>query len=79
MMQNDLSILRALAEKWPSPFVSREEVGRFSGGILHPRTMANLDCLGKGPAGRVRVGRKVAYRVDDLVKWLEERSERLKG
>jgi hypothetical protein len=64
----------SLAEKWPSSFVARNEVGRFSGGILHPRTLANQDCLGSGPSGAVRVGRRVAYPVAELVKWMESRA-----
>lgn len=67
--------LRKLADKWPSTIVSRGKVGEFTGGLIHPRTLANLDSLGKGPAGRVRVGRKVAYDVDSLLVWLETRLE----
>ncbi|MDI6797108.1 MAG: hypothetical protein QMD09_09185 [Desulfatibacillaceae bacterium] len=64
----------SLAEKWASSVVSRSEVSRFSGGVLHPRTLANLDSLGKGPSGRIRVGRKVCYPVTELVNWMEARS-----
>ncbi len=69
----DLSKLR---DKWPSSYVSRDKVGEFSGGILHPRTLANLDSLGQGPKGRIRVnGKKIAYPVDELVAWMQSRSE----
>jgi len=67
----DLSIL---LENWPSPYVARSEVRKFSGGILHPRTMANLDALNKGPKGRIRMGRKVFYLTTSLVTWMEERA-----
>lgn len=68
--------LSRLKNKWPSPFVAREKVGEFSGGILHPRTMANLDALGQGPKGRIRVaGKKIAYPVDELVEWMQSRCE----
>ena len=50
---------KTLAEKWPSAFVARQEVAHFSGGIINCKTIANLDCQGKGPAGRVRIGRKI--------------------
>ena len=69
--QTDLS---ALKEKWPSNFVERQQVARFSGGILHPRTMSNLDSRNEGPPGRIRIGKKIAYPIDSLVKWLEMRS-----
>jgi len=65
--------LSGLAAKWPSAFVARREVGRFSGGILHPRTLANLDSLGIGPK-RIKIGKTVAYPVEDLVLWMEARS-----
>lgn len=68
---------KKMAEKWPSSVVAREKVGEFTGGLLNPRTLANLDSLGRGPAGRIRFGRKVAYDVNSLIAWLESRTERL--
>lgn len=74
MMEKD--IFDELGESWPSPIVARKEVGRFSGGILNPRTQANLDSLGLGVPGKFYVGpRQVAYPVKELVKWLRERSK----
>jgi hypothetical protein len=64
-----------MAEKWPSPYVARHEVDRFTGGIVNPKYLANLDSQGKGPEGRIRVGRKVAYPVHSFISWLEARSE----
>lgn len=71
--QNIDSKFFPLITKWPSVFVSRDKVGEFSGGILHPRTLANLDCKGLGPK-RFRVGRKVVYEVKDLCDWLAARA-----
>jgi hypothetical protein len=65
--------LKSLAEKWPSSFVARSEVSKFSGGILHPRTLANLDSQGGGPTGRVKIGNKVAYPVAELIRFLERK------
>ena len=69
--------LSELAKNWPAPIVSRGEVGTFSGGLLHPRTLANIDAKGLGPKGRIRVGRRVGYRVDALIEWMEARAESL--
>lgn len=69
--QADLSSLK---KSWPSPFVARQEVRTFSGGILTDKYLANLDSQGLGPPGRIKVGRKVAYPVDALIRWLESRS-----
>jgi hypothetical protein len=67
----------AMMEKWPSPFVARSEVGKFTGGIVSPGYLANLDCKGEGPRGRLRIGRKIAYPVNEFVQWLESRSSAL--
>ncbi len=67
----------SLIEKWPSAFVARCEVERFTGGFIKSRYLANLDCQGKGPE-RIRIGRKVGYSVESFVRWLELRSEVLK-
>lgn len=72
----DLSIhFDRLAEKWPSSLVARERIGDFTGGLISPGRMANLDCKGEGPRNRMRIGRKVAYPVADLVEWLSERTQ----
>jgi len=69
------TVFQSMADKWPSTWVSRTEAANFSGGIISEKYLANLDSAGKGPAGRIRCGRKIAYPVDELVKWLEARSE----
>jgi hypothetical protein len=63
-----------LAKSWSSPLVAREEISRFSGGVLTPRYLANLDAAGKGPPVRLRIGRKIAYPVSSLILWLKNRS-----
>jgi len=67
----------SLSKKWPSSVVAREKVSEFSGGILNPRTLANLDSKGEGPK-RIRVGRKIAYEVNELCNWLATRSQEVK-
>jgi len=64
--------IKALYEKWPSTIVARERVAEFSGGLLHPRTMANLDSEKAGPP-RLIFGRKIAYPVEDLCEWMAQR------
>ena len=65
---------KEFAKNWKSPVVARSQVKEFSGGLLHPRTLANLDCQGKGPPS-IQFGRKIGYPVDALVKWMQERFE----
>lgn len=69
------TIFQKMADRWPSPIVARTEVSKFTGGIVTEKYIANLDSLGKGPANRFRLGRKVAYPVHDFVEWLQSRSE----
>ncbi len=71
----DLSPLR---ERWPSAIVCRTEVRAFSGGYLNPRTLSKLDCQGRGPKGRFRIGRKVCYPIDSLISFLEEQAVPIK-
>ncbi|KFZ44583.1 hypothetical protein DS62_10870 [Smithella sp. SC_K08D17] len=69
------TLLSDLAEKWSSTWVTRCEAKKFSGGLIGEKYLANLDSQGKGPAGRIRCGRKIAYPVAEFVKFLEARSE----
>ena len=65
----------ALAENWGHPFCPRPKIGIMSGGIVHPRHMANLDIQGKGIPDRIRVGRQIVYKTESVIAWLEARAE----
>ncbi len=69
------ALLAQMRQKWPSAAVARSQVGDFSGGVLNPRTMANLDSLGQGPRERYSMGRTVFYPVDALLDLIRERVE----
>lgn len=71
------TIFEEMAERWPSPIVSRTEIKHFTGGVITEKYLANLDSLGKGPAGRFRLGRKICYPVNELIEWLESRATRI--
>ena len=68
------SVFRQMAERWPSTVLSRDQVDKFTGGLLSPRYLANLDSKGLGPARIIKVGRKAGYVVSDFVEWLEDRA-----
>ena len=68
---------QSLADKWPSSMVARTEIRNFTGGIINEKYIANLDSQGKGPKGRVRVGRKVAYPIESVIEFLESRATKL--
>ena len=66
-----------LKKVWSSTLVARSEVGRFSGGVISPHYIANMDCRGLGAKERLRIGKKVVYPVDSLIDWLKEKSTTL--
>jgi len=66
-------IFQDMADRWDSELVARTQIERFTGGLLSAKYLANLDSDGMGPR-RVKCGRKVGYPVNDLVKWLRDRS-----
>jgi hypothetical protein len=65
--------LDELAEKWPSPFVSRNRFEEFSGGLFRNSTMNTLDARGDGINKRYRRGSKIFYEVTDAIAWLKNR------
>ena len=75
-MKNSVS-LKALADNWPSPYVAREEIDRFTGGLLTAKYCANLDSQGRGIRGRIRCGRKIGYPTRSVVEFMESRSSAL--
>lgn len=67
-----VEVIKANADQWPE-IIARRDVEKFSGGAYSSRTMANLDCLGKGPDGAFRLGKTVMYSKQNLVTWLLDR------
>jgi hypothetical protein len=64
---------RELMDTCP-PIIARGEVGKITGGLLTPRTLANLDSLGRGPKGKVAMGKiRVGYLREPFVDWFCER------
>ena len=67
--------LEKLKEKWPSPFVKRKDIEKFSFGIINRATIASADSRGNGIENRFYIGRKVAYPIESVLKWLKEKVE----
>ena len=65
--------LSDLDEKWPSTVVTRAKIGEFTGGMITPGYIANLDAAGEGPEGSFMMGGRRCYRVKPLISWLEAR------
>ena len=62
-----------LSESLP-PIIARDKIEELLGGVIRSKTLANYDSLGIGPKGRMRIGRKVAYRTGDLLEWIANRT-----
>ena len=52
--------------------MTRKDVGIYLRNIISPRYLANLDGKGLGPQ-KTYIGRKVAYRREDFIEWLQSR------
>jgi len=63
---------KTLNEKFPLG-IPRKEIGRATGSVLHPRTQANLDCLGEGIKDRFKIGRNTIYPVQNVIDFLESK------
>ena len=50
--------------------VAREAVYEVTGGLIKPATLNTWDSLGKGPAIRYKLGKKVVYDMRVLLEWL---------
>jgi hypothetical protein len=72
-MNND--IFNEMAAHWQSSVIARAEIGKFSGGGISPKTLANRDSEGTGPEGRFIIGRRVVYPVASLVTWLRKNAK----
>jgi hypothetical protein len=66
-------ILDSLRRELPPTF-TRATAVRMTGGLFTAGTLANLDCLGKGPGGSIIGGKKV-YERDSFITWLERRMQ----
>ena len=62
-----------MADRWPSNIVARKEIGNFSGGILSPKTLANMDSKGEGPEGRFIICNQTAYPIQKIIKFMKDR------
>ena len=67
------TIIEEILDSCPGPVISRKEAAKLTGGLISEKYLANLDCEGKGPKGRIHIGRRAGYRSDSFVLWLTER------
>jgi len=65
---------KEIIENNPSGYILRKDLTEKTGNLLNGRTEANRDSQGIGIPGRILIGtRKVAYPVEAVVKYLQEK------
>ncbi len=67
------NIIQKIVENNPFGFILRPDLREKTGGLLHGRTMANLDSLGCGIKNRFIIGRTTAYPIDAVIEFLKAR------
>ncbi len=55
--------------------IPRKDLAWGTGYLLHPRSAANLDCLGEGIPGRFKIGRNTIYPVCNVIAFLKSKAE----
>lgn len=58
------------------PVIARSEVRALFGGVISPKTLANLDAQGLGPSGKHTLAGRVFYETPSLLSWLDERQRK---
>ncbi|WP_300462727.1 hypothetical protein [Desulfobacula sp.] len=53
--------------------IPRTKIGNATGGMFHPRTMANLDCQKCGIPGRFKIGRQTIYPIAGTLEYLRKK------
>lgn len=73
-MTNDAleALRKSLEQKYPLG-VPRPELSKATGGVLHPRTQANRDCMGCGISERYKNGKIIIYTISGVLKHIQQR------
>ncbi|GHU18134.1 hypothetical protein FACS189472_06020 [Alphaproteobacteria bacterium] len=69
-----MSVFDRLKDKCKKQYVTRKELWNLTGGIIHPKTIAKLDCQGKGIKNAIMLGHKTVYPIDSIIEWLSSHS-----
>ncbi|MDR0968561.1 MAG: hypothetical protein LBL99_02930 [Holosporaceae bacterium] len=73
--KNERPNFALLFSNWRSPFIKRSQLYEATEGLINPKTLRNLDCLGRGIKGKFTIGRRtVAYPVESVIEYLNERA-----
>ena len=69
--------INTILANWKSPYISREKFCELTGGMISQKSLRNLDSIGEGIPGKIRVSAKrVVYPVENALAWLNARIEK---
>lgn len=74
MNQQSAMVMDAIEQALP-PFFSRDEVANHLSGILTKKSLANIECSGRGVAERAKIGKRIVYERSSFMCWLREYSK----
>lgn len=63
--------LEKLDNDWPSPFVARTEIEKFTQGKYKPSSMKRFDTKNEGINRKIKFKSKIAYLKEDVINWLK--------
>ena len=66
------TLLQGLRDKLP-PVFTRKTVCECMGGMLTPKTLANIDASGEGPTIRFTFGNRIGYEKENFMEWIQNR------
>lgn len=69
-------LFEKMKEAWNAPFVKRQDIGKFSFGLLQGNTLQTLDSRKKGIKNMLKINGHVCYLVDDVIEFLRSRIEK---
>lgn len=70
-----------LIKRFPMGYVPRSKIEDATGGILHPKTMANRDTdkTKKSIVGSVKIGGKVCYPIEEIINFIKSETKIFDG
>lgn len=71
---SEKDLFQRMADNWEGEIIARTEVKRFTGGMLSPGYIANLDAKGEGPPGKIKFKGRIGYDKTLFVQWMRNRS-----
>ncbi len=70
---NVVEIQTRLLQMYPIGLVPRNKIEIATGEILNSKTMSSLDSLNTGIKGGIKIGKKMCYPIDEIIKYIQSK------